>query len=37
MVQWLRFHIFIAKGLSSIPGPGTKIPQAMQCGKKEKN
>ena len=34
--HWLRFHVFIAKGLSSIPGPGTKITQAMQCGKKEK-
>ena len=31
MGQWLGLHAFIAKGLGSIPGQGTKIPQAMQC------
>ena len=28
MVQWLGLCAFIAKGLGSIPGQGTKIPQA---------
>ena len=27
-VQWLGLHAFTAKDASSIPGPGTKIPQA---------
>ena len=33
-VQWLRFHTSAAGGMSSIPGQGTKIPQAMQYGQK---
>ena len=36
MVQWLGLHAFTAKGLGSIPGWGTKAPQAVQCGKKKK-
>ena len=28
-VQWLGHLTFTAKGLGSIPGWGTKIPQAM--------
>ena len=28
-VQWLGLHIFTAEGLVSLPGQGTKIPQAM--------
>ena len=27
-VQWLRLHVFAAEGPGSIPGWGTKIPQA---------
>ena len=34
--QWLGLHAFIAKGLGSIRGQGTKIPQAMQCDQKKK-
>ena len=33
MVRTLRFH---CEGLPWIPGWGTKIPQAMQCGKTER-
>ena len=29
-VQWLGLHAFTAEGLGSIPGLGTKTPQAMQ-------
>ena len=36
VVQWLRFHAFIAGGTSSIPGWGTKIPHAAWCGQKKK-
>ena len=36
MVQWLELHAFTAEGLGSIPGQGTKIPQAMQYGQKKK-
>ena len=36
MVQWLGLHAFIAKGTGSIPGQGTKIPQAMQHSQKTK-
>ena len=36
MVQWLGLHAFTAKGLGSIPGWGTKAPQAVQCDKKKK-
>ena len=33
--QWLGFHTFTAKGVGSVPGQGTKIPQAMWCGQKK--
>ena len=36
VVQWLRLHASNAGGMGSIPGQGTKIPQAMQCGQKIK-
>ena len=32
VVQWLGLHVFTAKGMGSIPGQGTKIPQARQHG-----
>ena len=35
MVQWLGLHAFIAKGTGSIPGWGTKIPQAAQSDQKK--
>ena len=35
-IQWLGLCAFTAKGLSLIPGLGTKIPRATQYGKKEK-
>ena len=28
VVQWLRLHALTAEGRGSIPGQGTKIPQA---------
>ena len=31
-VQWLRLHASTARGADSIPGQGTKILQAAQCG-----
>ena len=31
-VQWLALGAFMAMGLGSIPGWGTKIPQASRCG-----
>ena len=31
-VQWSGLGTFTAEGLGSIPGQGTKIPQAMWCG-----
>ena len=34
VVQWLGLHIFTAKGPGSVPGQGTKIPQAMWHGQK---
>ena len=34
--QWLRLPASTAGGLGSIPGRGTKIPDATQCGKKLK-
>ena len=37
VVQWLGHHVFTAKGLSSIPGLRTKIPQAHSAAKKKKN
>ena len=36
VVQWLGLLAFTAEGLSSIPGWGTKIPQAAQRGQKRK-
>ena len=30
MVQWLGLHAFTAEGPGSIPGGGTKIPQASR-------
>ena len=35
-VQWLGLHAFIAKGLGSIPGWGTRIPQAVSYDQKKK-
>ena len=35
-VQWLGLGAFIAVGPGSIPGWGTKIPQAAQSGPKKK-
>ena len=32
-VQWLGLSAFTAEVPGSIPGQGTKIPQAVQCGK----
>ena len=32
MVQWLGLHAVTDKGAGSIPGRGTEIPQAAQCG-----
>ena len=34
-VQWLGLWALTAGGLGSIPGRGTKIPQAAQCGQKQ--
>ena len=31
-VQWLGLHAFTAKGVGSVPGQGTKIPQAAWQG-----
>ena len=33
-VQWLGLHASTAKGTGSIPGQGTKIPQAVWCSQK---
>ena len=33
-VQWLTLGTSIAGGVGSIPGWGTKIPQAVRCGQK---
>ena len=35
VVQWLGLCAFTAKGVGSIPGQGTKIPQAAWCGQKK--
>lgn len=32
MVQWSGLLTFTANGVGSIPGQGTKIPQAAWCG-----
>ena len=34
-VQWLGMHAFTAEGTGSVPGQGTKILQAVQCGQKK--
>ena len=34
-VQWLGLHAFTAKGTGSVPGWGTKIPQASRGQKKQ--
>ena len=36
VVQWLRLHESTAGGVGSIPGWGTKISHATQCGQKTK-
>ena len=36
VVQWLRLQACTAGGTDSIPGQGTKIPHAAQCGRKKK-
>ena len=36
VVQWFRLCAFTAVGLGSIPGRGTKIPQATQRSQKNK-
>ena len=35
-VQWLGFRAFTAEGLGSVPGRGTKMPQASLHGQEEK-
>ena len=37
MVQWIELHAFTAEGLGSIPGQGTKIPQAVHYGQKKRS
>ena len=34
VVQWLGLRTFTAKVVGSIPGQGTKIPQAARCNQK---
>ena len=36
MVQWLRLRVSTTGGTSLIPGQGTKILHATQCGQKKK-
>ena len=36
VVQWLGLSAFTAESLGSIPGRGTKIPQAVRHGKMKK-
>ena len=36
VVQWLALYIFIAWGLGSIPGQGTKILQVIWYSQKKK-
>ena len=36
VVQWLRLWASTAGGMGSIPGWGTKVPHAVQCGQKTK-
>ena len=33
VAQRLRLHLSTAEGIGLIPGPGTKIPHATECGK----
>ena len=35
-VQWLRLHASTTGGMGLIPGQGTKILHATQCGQKKK-
>ena len=35
-VQWLGLHAFTAENMGSIPGRGTKIPQAAWHGQERK-
>ena len=37
VAQWLELRAFTAEGAGSIPGRGTKVPQATQCSQKTKN
>ena len=37
VVQWLGLRASTARGMDLIPGQGTKIPQAVQCGQKKKS
>ena len=37
MVQWLGLRASTAEGLGSIPGRGTKIPQAVRVAKQNNN
>ena len=37
MVQWLRLRVSTTGGTSLIPGQGTKILHATQCGQKKKS
>ena len=36
MAQWLGLHAFTAEDIGSIPGLGTKIPQALRRGQEKK-
>ena len=36
MIHQLRLYAFTAKDAGSIPGQGTKIPQAVWCGEEKK-
>ena len=37
MIQWLGLCAFTAEGAGSIPGWGTKIPQALRHSQKKKS
>ena len=36
-VQWLRLHASNAGGAGSIPGRGSKVLHAVQCGQNKQN
>lgn len=36
VVQWVRLHAATARSMGLIPGQGTKILHAAQCGQKNK-